>query len=73
MVSQIFRLLMMSAALFLPSSLAGIYALRYPFFLEGETIRPQLNQAGGLPPNAEGVAVLVQRITPCVVKLITVH
>jgi len=45
-------------------------ALLYPFFLEGVATRPELNQTDGLHPNAEGVAVMVQRITPYVVKLI---
>lgn len=45
-------------------------ALLYPFFLEGVATRPELNQADGLHPNAEGVAVIVQRMTPYIVKLI---
>lgn len=42
----------------------------YPFFLEGVAMRPELNQADGLHPNARGVAVLVDRIVPYVVKLL---
>ncbi len=45
-------------------------ALLYPFFLEGVAARPELNQADGVHPNAAGVAVLVQRITPYVIRLI---
>jgi acyl-CoA thioesterase-1 len=38
----------------------------YPFFLEGVAMKPELNQADGLHPNARGVAVLVDRIGPVV-------
>jgi len=42
----------------------------YPFFLDGVAMRPELNQADGLHPNAKGVAVIVDRITPYVVRLL---
>jgi acyl-CoA thioesterase-1 len=42
----------------------------YPFFLEGVAIDPALNQADGIHPNAHGVAVIVQRILPSVVRLL---
>lgn len=42
----------------------------YPFFLEGVVTVPSLNQGDGVHPNAEGVAVIVERITPYVVSLI---
>lgn len=42
----------------------------YPFFLEGVAARPALNQPDGVHPNAQGVAVIVQRITPMVVRLL---
>jgi acyl-CoA thioesterase-1 len=42
----------------------------YPFFLEGVVTVPSLNQGDGVHPNAEGVAVIVERITPYVVRLI---
>lgn len=42
-----------------------------PFFLEGVALRPELNQADGLHPNAEGVAVVVRRLLPQVQKLLT--
>lgn len=42
----------------------------YPFFLDGVAMRPELNQADGLHPNAAGVALLVERILPSVVRLI---
>lgn len=45
--------------------------LLYPFFLEGVAAHPELNQADGMHPNAAGVAVMVQRITPYVMRLIT--
>ena len=53
-----------------PELAAQYDALLYPFFLEGVATRPELNQADGLHPNAAGVAVVVQRITPYVMKLI---
>ncbi len=42
----------------------------YPFFLEGVALDPALNQDDGIHPNAAGVAVLVERITPPVLRLI---
>src|SRR5690606_32840754 len=45
-------------------------AILYPFFLEGVAARPDLNQADGIHPNAEGVAVIVERILPAVEALI---
>ena len=42
----------------------------YPFFLEGVVTVPSLNQGDGVHPNAKGVAVIVERITPYVVSLI---
>jgi acyl-CoA thioesterase-1 len=42
----------------------------YPFFLEGVATEPALNQDDGLHPNAKGVAVIVKRITPYVIRLI---
>ena len=38
----------------------------YPFFLEGVAADPALNQRDGIHPNAEGVARIVDRITPYV-------
>ena len=42
----------------------------YPFFLDGVAADPALNLADGIHPNAMGVAVIVERILPHVVKLI---
>jgi len=42
----------------------------YPFFLEGVAMDPKLNQPDGLHPNERGVAVLVDRVAPYVVRLI---
>jgi acyl-CoA thioesterase-1 len=42
----------------------------YPFFLDGVALDPALNQGDGMHPNAEGVAVIVERITPAVEALI---
>jgi acyl-CoA thioesterase I len=38
----------------------------YPFFLEGVATKPELNLADGYHPNAEGVNVIVDNITPYV-------
>ncbi len=38
----------------------------YPFFLEGVAADPALNQRDGIHPNEEGVARIVDRITPYV-------
>jgi acyl-CoA thioesterase-1 len=42
----------------------------YPFFLSGVAARPALNLADGIHPNRDGVAVIVDRITPYVVRLL---
>ena len=44
--------------------------LLYPFFLDGVVLDLALNQADGLHPNAKGVAVIVERITPHVEGLL---
>ncbi|MCI0465576.1 MAG: arylesterase [Beijerinckiaceae bacterium] len=41
-------------------------ALLYPFFLEGVTAEPSLNQGDGLHPNSAGVAHIVAAIFPTV-------
>lgn len=41
------------------------------FFLEGVAADPNLNQADGIHPNAEGVAVIVKRLTPKVQELLS--
>ena len=45
----------------------------YPFFLDGVALQPDFTQADGLHPNAAGVAVIVERITPFVVRLLDGH
>lgn len=40
----------------------------YPFFLDGVAADPTLNQPDGIHPNAKGVARIVERIAPYVVK-----
>lgn len=45
-------------------------ALFYPFFLDGVAAVPALNQDDRLHPNPRGVAVMVEKITPYVEKLI---
>lgn len=42
----------------------------YPFFLDGVAAEAALNQDDGIHPNAEGVAVIVERIVPMVIALI---
>ncbi len=42
----------------------------YPFFLDGVAGDPALNQADGIHPTAAGVAVIVQRILPALLKTI---
>jgi len=42
----------------------------YPFFLDGVAAKPALNQADGIHPNAAGVAEIVARIKPHVVRLL---
>ena len=42
----------------------------YPFFLDGVALRPSLNQSDGVHPNAQGVAVIVERILPYVKRLV---
>jgi acyl-CoA thioesterase-1 len=44
--------------------------LLYPFFLQGVALREKLNLDDGLHPNAKGVAVIVDGITPTVEQLI---
>ena len=44
--------------------------LFYPFFLEGVVAIPELNQSDAIHPNAEGVAIIVKRMRPFVLKLI---
>lgn len=51
--------------------LAGKYdVILYPFFLDGVAARTDLNQPDGIHPNAEGVAIIVERIVPSVEALI---
>lgn len=45
-------------------------ALLYPFFLDGIALQPKFNLADGIHPNPEGIAAIVERILPAVVKLI---
>ena len=43
----------------------------YPFFLDGVAMQRGLNQGDGLHPNAQGVAAIVDRITPYVMRLVS--
>lgn len=44
--------------------------LFYPFFLEGVAADAALNQPDGIHPNADGVQVIVEAITPYAVQLV---
>lgn len=44
--------------------------LFYPFFLDGVAAEANLNQPDGIHPNAEGVAIIVERMVPSVEALI---
>ena len=41
-----------------------------PFFLQGVAADPALNQKDGIHPNADGVAIIVKRMTPKVIELL---
>ncbi|MEZ5842029.1 MAG: arylesterase [Hyphomicrobiales bacterium] len=45
-------------------------ALLYPFFLDGVVAEASLNQADGIHPNPEGVAIIVDRLLPAAEQLI---
>ncbi len=46
-------------------------AALYPFFLDGVAANPSLNQPDGIHPNEKGVAVIVARILPQAIRLLT--
>jgi acyl-CoA thioesterase-1 len=41
-----------------------------PFFLDGAAAKPELNQADGIHPNAQGIKLIVARLLPDMEKLI---
>jgi acyl-CoA thioesterase-1 len=43
----------------------------YPFFLDGVAMKPELNQPDGIHPNAQGVAAVVARLAPYVVRALS--
>jgi len=53
-----------------PKLAAKYGAMLYPFFLDGVALDPKLNQADGIHPNAQGVAVIVARLAPYVARLL---
>ena len=53
-----------------PDLAAGHGCLLYPFFLDGVAGDPSLNQADGMHPNAQGVAIIVKAMLPKVEALI---
>ena len=42
----------------------------YPFFLDGVATDAALNQSDGLHPNPQGVAAIVNRVSPYVERLL---
>ena len=42
----------------------------YPFFLDGVAAKSHLNQSDGIHPNADGVRVIVDALTPYVINLL---
>ena len=46
-------------------------AVLYPFFLDGVAAQASLNQADGIHPTAQGIALIVERILPYVEELIS--
>ena len=53
-----------------PGLAAADDVMLYPFFLDGVAAEPHLNQLDGIHPNAEGVAIIVKRISPYVRRLL---
>ncbi len=53
-----------------PALAAAHDALLYPFFLDGVAANPELNQADGVHPTAEGVERIVKGIFPYVIRVI---
>lgn len=52
-------------------ALAQEYGLvYYPFFLDGVAANPKLNLGDGIHPNAQGIAIIVDKILPSVEKLL---
>ena len=45
--------------------------LLYPFVLDGVALNPKLNQKDGIHPNPAGVKIIVSKILPDVLKLVT--
>lgn len=45
-------------------------ALYYPFFLDGVALDPELNLDDGLHPNADGIAIIVEKMLPQVEELV---
>lgn len=45
----------------------------YPFFLDGVAAEPSLNQDDAIHPNKDGVAVIVEKMTPSLVSFIRSH
>jgi acyl-CoA thioesterase I len=45
-------------------------AMLYPFYLDGVAAQPGLNQADGIHPNVQGLAIIVPKLLPLVEKLV---
>jgi len=48
-------------------------ATLFPFFLEGVAAQPQLNQADGIHPTAEGYSIIVDHLLPFLRSLLNHH
>lgn len=53
-----------------PELAAEFDAALYPFFLDGVAADPKLNQADGIHPTADGVAIIVSKLGPVVLSLL---
>ncbi len=53
-----------------PALARAFHVPLYPFFLDGVALKPALNQPDGIHPNKKGVATIVRRIAPYVVRLL---
>ena len=51
-----------------PSLAAKYGASLYPFFLDGVAAKPELNLDDGIHPTKEGIAIIVEKIGPLVIK-----
>lgn len=53
-----------------PAVAERFHVAYYPFLLDGVAAQPSFNQADGIHPNREGVAIIVERLGPLVEELL---